>query len=106
MRQLIFRERAMQTGQHMQELSKLLKWFLYQSSGTERHRLRKQLREWEQFAALVRATTSEAEFAALVRDGVLRNPRKGSLPEPAPAQVARQLSLLGPAKRLLLSEIS
>jgi hypothetical protein len=79
MRQTIFRERAFQTGRHVYELSKLLKWFLYQSSAAERQRLRTETLEWADFTALVRAMASEAEFAALVRGGTLRMPKKGSV---------------------------
>jgi hypothetical protein len=79
MRQTILLERALQTGRHVHELSKLLKWFLYQSSATERQRLRTETLEWAEFTALVRAMASEAEFAALVRGGTLRMPKKGSV---------------------------
>jgi len=79
MRQLIFRERALQTARHVRELSKLLRWFLYQSSAAERHNLRAETLHWKEFIALVDAMSSEEEFASLVRKGVLRAPKKGSV---------------------------
>jgi hypothetical protein len=79
MRQTIFRERAFQTRRHVRELGKLLTWFLYQSSAAERQQLRTDTLEWPEFTALVRAMASEEEFAALVRGGTLRMPKKGSV---------------------------
>jgi hypothetical protein len=79
MRQTIFRERAFQTRRHVHELSKLLAWFLYQSSAAERQRLRTDTPEWPEFTALVHAMASETEFASLVRGGTLRMPKKGSV---------------------------